>query len=196
MADGCDDRSGDKRDARRAALLGRSALSRRQLEQAGLRLASAVARLAHGADAVAAHVSMGTEPPTAPLLAALAGRRVLLPVLQDDDDLDWAELGPAGLALGRRGLLEPVGPRLGRAAVAGCGLVVVPALRVDRRGVRLGRGGGSYDRALARATGTVVALLHDGELVDEVPADPHDRPVHAAALPSTGVVRLPCTPLG
>ena len=50
-------------------------------------------------------------------------------------------------------------------------------------GVRLGRGGGSYDRALARATGLVVALLHDGELLDRLPREPHDLPVHAVALP-------------
>ena len=189
MVGGREDRSGDKRDARRAALQGRLALPHAQRASAGRLLAAAVAPLA--GDVVAAYASVGTEPDTGPLLAALAGRRVLLPVLRDDDDLDWAELTPAGLAPGRRGLLEPVGPRLGTGAVADCGLVVVPALRVDRRGVRLGRGGGSYDRALARATGTVVALLHDGELVDALPADPHDVPVHAAALPSMGLVRLP-----
>jgi 5-formyltetrahydrofolate cyclo-ligase len=196
MVDGRDDRSGDKRDARRAALLRRSALSPAQLEQAGQRLAAIVGPLAVGAGTVAAYASLGAEPATGPLLAALAGRRVLLPVLREDDDLDWAELTPAGLAEGRRGLLEPVGPRLGPDAVAGCGLVVVPALRVDRRGVRLGRGGGSYDRALSRATGRTVALLHDGELVDALPCDRHDVPVSAAALPSAGVVHLPVRPLG
>jgi 5-formyltetrahydrofolate cyclo-ligase len=68
--------------------------------------------------------------------------------------------------------------------------VLVPALLVDRRGNRLGRGGGSYDRALVRATGLTVALLHDGELVEELPAEAHDVPVRAAATPSQGVVQL------
>jgi len=60
--------------------------------------------------------------------------------------------------------------------------VLVPALAVDPAGNRLGRGGGSYDRALARVTpGTFVcALLYDGEVVDRVPADDHDRRVDAA----------------
>ncbi len=73
-------------------------------------------------------------------------------------------------------------------------LLLVPALAVDRRGVRLGRGGGSYDRALARvAAGTpVVALLHDGELLDELPAEPHDRLVSAVVTPSGGWSALPC----
>ena len=68
----------------------------------------------------------------------------------------------------------------------------MPALAVDRSGIRLGNGGGCYDRALARVAPDVlvVALLHDGELTDEpLPAEAHDRPVDAVATPS-GVVRL------
>ena len=52
-------------------------------------------------------------------------------------------------------------------------MVLVPALAVDRTGMRLGRGGGSYDRALGRVpVGTFVcALLYDGEVLDRVPHD-------------------------
>jgi 5-formyltetrahydrofolate cyclo-ligase len=60
---------------------------------------------------------------------------------------------------------------------------VVPALAADAAGRRLGRGGGAYDRALARARtvrpdALIVALLHDDEVVPEVPAEPHDQLVH------------------
>ena len=142
----------------------------------------------HRAATVAAYVSVGTEPGTGPLLEELAaaGKRVLLPVLLPDGDLDWAVYdGPASLAPARRGLLEPVGPRLGTDAVATADVVLVPALAVDRRGVRLGRGGGSYDRALPRVpVGTFVcALLYDDELLDEVPRADHDRTVTAVATP-------------
>jgi 5-formyltetrahydrofolate cyclo-ligase len=104
-----------------------------------------------------------------------------------------AALRPAG-----RGLLEPTGPRLGPDAVRTCDVVVVPALAVDRDGHRLGRGGGSYDRALPGAQGLVVALLHDGELLDAVPTDPHDVAVHAVATPGLGLLRLdrPAGPAG
>jgi 5-formyltetrahydrofolate cyclo-ligase len=114
---------------------------------------------------------------------------VLLPVLQPDGALDWARY-TGELTDGPRGLREPTGPRLGQAAVAGADAVVVPAVAVDRRGVRLGRGGGSYDRALARvAPGvSVTALLYDGELVDLLPAEPHDR--HVGAVVTPGGVRL------
>ena len=180
----------DKATLRRALLARRRALSPEALDAAGRSLADAVLPLPAGRGPVALHAAVGTEPPTAPLLAALAGTEVLLPVLLDDGDLDWApwhgELVP-----GRRGTLEPPGPRRGRDAVAACGVVVVPALAVDRRGTRLGRGGGAYDRALRRASGTVVALLHDGELVDELPAEPHDVAVDAAATPGGGLLLLP-----
>lgn len=141
------------------------------------------------AASVAAYVSVGTEPGTTPLLDALvaAGKRVVLPVLLPDGDLDWAAYeGEGSLAPARLGLLEPTGPRLGVDAVATPDVVLVPGLAVDRAGRRLGRGGGSYDRALARVpAGTFTCvLLHDDELDREVPVEPHDRPVTAAATPS------------
>jgi 5-formyltetrahydrofolate cyclo-ligase len=141
---------------------------------------------------VAAYASVGTEPGTGPLLDALtdAGKRVILPCLQPDLDLDWAvydgTLVPAG-----RGLLEPLGIRLGPDAISTADVVLVPGLAVDSRGFRLGRGGGSYDRALGRVpVGTFTcALLYDGEVGVDVPLEPHDRPVVAAATAS-GITRL------
>ncbi len=128
------------------------------------------------------------------LLAARKARSdlvdALLPVLCPDLDLDWAEYTGA-LVPGRFGLREPAGPRLGPAAIGSASLVIVPAVAVDRRGVRLGRGGGSYDRALARVpAGTmIVAALYDGELVTALPADEHDVRVTAVATPA-GLIRL------
>jgi 5-formyltetrahydrofolate cyclo-ligase len=143
---------------------------------------------------LAAYVSVGTEPGTTVLLESLlaAGRRVILPVLLPDDDLDWAvHHGETALAPARRGLLEPMGPRLGTDAVATADVVLLPGLAVSPSGMRLGRGGGSFDRALARVpVGTFTCvLLYDDEVGVEVPAEPHDRPVTAAVSPS-GIVRF------
>ncbi|MEU6734748.1 5-formyltetrahydrofolate cyclo-ligase [Streptomyces physcomitrii] len=145
---------------------------------------------------VAAYVSMGTEPGTGALLDWLRGRgtRVLLPVLLADNDLSWGEYtGPGSLATvrhpGRMALREPAGPPLGTGAVLAADTVLLPGLAVDHAGIRLGRGGGSYDRVLARlaragADPALVVLVYEGEVVEALPHEPHDRPVHAALTPA------------
>jgi 5-formyltetrahydrofolate cyclo-ligase len=143
---------------------------------------------------VAAYVAVGSEPGTAPLLHALvaAGKRVVLPVLLPDGDLDWAAYaGDADLVPARYGLLEPVSAPLGPDSIGTADVVLVPGLAVSRRGERLGRGGGSYDRALGRVpVGTFTCvLLYDDEVGVDVPVEPHDRPVTAAASPA-GITRF------
>ena len=83
------------------------------------------------------------------------------------------------------------------AAIATAQLVLVPAFAVDRTGGRLGRGGGSYDRALARVpAGTIIAaLIFAEELIERVPTDAWDRPVTAVVSP-TGWIDLAGTGRG
>jgi 5-formyltetrahydrofolate cyclo-ligase len=145
------------------------------------------------AGTVAAYFSFGTEPDTHSLIFGMwkRGTYVILPRLRPDGDLEWASYeGPDSLVPGPRGVLEPSEPSRGVDAISRAALVLVPALAVDRSGRRLGRGGGSYDRALTRVGERVpvIALLYDGELVDQVPAEPHDRPVSLVALPAQGIV--------
>jgi 5-formyltetrahydrofolate cyclo-ligase len=147
------------------------------------------------AGTIAAYVSIGTEPDTRSLLFALwkRGTYVLLPRLLPDGDLDWASYeGPDSLVPGARGCPEPSEPARGPGAVASADVVLAPAVAVDRTGLRLGRGGGSYDRALARVGPAIltVALLYDAELVPSLPAEPHDQRVRAVVTPSRGLVRL------
>lgn len=143
---------------------------------------------------VCAYLPIGAEPGSTALLDGLraAGRSVLLPVVPPrPGPLDWAAYtGPDSLGPGPLGLREPTTPRLGPAALRTAVLVLVPALAADRTGRRLGRGGGYYDRTLGAVPPgvPVVALLHDGELLDEVPADPHDHPVTGVVLPTPGTV--------
>ncbi|MGW3041614.1 5-formyltetrahydrofolate cyclo-ligase [Kitasatospora sp. NPDC001159] len=182
----------EKSDLRTRLLTRRSALSAEGRAEAARALAGHAWELAAAGATVAAYVSVGAEPGTRPLLDALRedGVRVLLPVLLPDNDLDWAEYaGPESLAPAGRGLLEPVGPRLGPEAVTAASLVLLPGLAVDRGGLRLGRGGGSYDRVLARleragAQPVLAVLLYEHELLERVPAESHDRPVDLAVTPS------------
>ena len=144
------------------------------------------------AGTVAAYYSVGAEPDTHGLVYALwkRGTYVLLPLLRPDGDLDWASYeGPDSLVPGPRGLREPGEPPRGVQAVARADVVLAPALAVDQAGNRLGRGGGSYDRALARVGPLipVIALVYDDELLGHVPAEPHDTPVRAAVRPGSGI---------
>jgi 5-formyltetrahydrofolate cyclo-ligase len=144
------------------------------------------------AGTIAAYYSIGSEPGTHGLVFALwkRGSYVLLPVLRPDGDLDWASYeGPDSMVPGPRGLLEPGEPPRGVDAVARADAVLVPALAVDEAGRRLGRGGGSYDRALARVGPLVplIALVYDDELVERVPTEGHDIPVRATASPRAGL---------
>jgi 5-formyltetrahydrofolate cyclo-ligase len=159
-------------------------------------LVSAVSKVT--ATTVCAYLPFGTEPGTTALADALAaaGARVLLPViLPEPGPLDWAEYtGETDLRPGRlRGILEPTGKRLGVDAVGAAELVLVPALAVDRQGVRLGRGAGHYDRSLvfAAAGATLLAVVRDEELVDRLPGQPHDVRMSGALTPGRGVLELP-----
>ncbi|HEY7016782.1 MAG TPA: 5-formyltetrahydrofolate cyclo-ligase [Streptosporangiaceae bacterium] len=184
--------------ALRRVVAGRRAeMAEAERTAAGRALRDAILSLpeAQMAGTVAAYISIGTEPETRGLVYAFwkRGTYVLLPLLRDDYDLDWASYeGPDSLAAGPRGLLQPTEPGRGVAAITSADLVIVPALAVDRGGLRLGRGGGSYDRALARVGAAVptVALIYDHELLDEVPAAPHDQRVSMVGRPQQGITRL------
>jgi len=188
---------------RREFLTVRNRLTADDVREAAVALAQRALELPELAHArtVAAYVSVGSEPGTPVLLDALRARGidVLLPVLLPDNDLDWGCYdGEGSLARVRHGgkmaLLEPSGERLGPDAVSGADVVLLPGLAVDGRGMRLGRGGGSYDRVLARLERagvhpSLVVLLYDSEVVEHVPTEEHDRPVRAVVTPS-GVRRF------
>jgi 5-formyltetrahydrofolate cyclo-ligase len=139
---------------------------------------------------------VGSEPGSMAMLDALveAGCTVLLPVVTGPEPLDWAAYhGPSALTPARFGLLEPLGPRLGVSAVRTASTVLVPALAVDRLGVRLGRGGGHYDRTLLLAGrgAELIAVVRDSEVVDSLPREPHDIPMTAVLTPNAGFTPLP-----
>jgi 5-formyltetrahydrofolate cyclo-ligase len=194
---GPDSAAAGKRSLRRQVAAARAAMTEAERAAAARLLRDQVLGLPQMAAAgtVAAYYSAGTEPDTHGLVFALwkRGSYVVLPLLLPDGDLDWASYeGPDSLAPGPRGLPQPVEAARGPGTVARADIVLVPALAVDAAGHRLGRGGGSYDRALARVGPQVptIALLYDGELVESVPAEPHDRAVRAVARPAHGITWL------
>lgn len=179
-----------KQVLRRTMLAARAALDPRQRAEADAAIVAAARRIICGASRVAGFVPMPGEPggPALPgsLAADLPPLGLLLPSLMPDRDLDWTAYDgvlTAGPPPAR--LLEPAGPRLGVEAIATAEIVLVPAVTVDQSGVRLGRGGGSYDRALTRVKPgvPVIALLYREELLETVPAEAHDQRVTAVLTP-------------
>ena len=155
-------------------------------------------RWSAGAETVCAYVPVGYEPGSIELIDALHRRlRVLLPVARRDatgnpQPLQWGEYRPGELVDARFGLREPAEPWLATDAVAQASVILVPALAVDRGGVRLGRGAGFYDRSLPLAdpAARMVAVVRDDELVDLLPAEPHDVRMTHALTPRGGPVAL------
>jgi 5-formyltetrahydrofolate cyclo-ligase len=177
----------DKSALRHRVLAARRQMAEGERARADAALVAGAVALARGYDTIAAYAPMRGEPGGSALPEALGAvvSTVLLPVLEPDGHLDWAayagRLGPPG----PRGFQAPAGPPLGRDAIAGAQLVFVPAVAVDPTGRRLGRGGGSYDRILARVRPGVpiLALLYPSELIEAVPAEAHDHPVTGVLLP-------------
>jgi 5-formyltetrahydrofolate cyclo-ligase len=134
---------------------------------------------------VASYISYGEEPSTADINIELLRRGItlLLPRLLPDNDLEWIEWNGNENALVTNGkVLEPHGFAV--RDLDAIDVVIVPALHIDRSGNRLGQGGGSYDRALARLEAWKIALVHHGEITNEpIPVEPHDQRVNAAATP-------------
>lgn len=78
------------------------------------------------------------------------------------------------------GLMEPRENAPACRAAEPFDLIIVPGIAFDRRGYRIGFGAGMYDRFLvSHLDSRRLALAYSLQIVDHVPADPHDLPVHA-----------------
>ena len=182
----------DKRSLRTRLRDARARRSPADVEAAAVALAERGVSAVGDAKTVAAYASIRDEPPTQLLLDELRRRdvQVLLPRVAEGD-LEWAPYESwAALAMTDRGLREPTGPAIAASLADIAEVVLAPALAVDRRGNRLGRGAGYYDRALAAVShDRVIAVVFEDEVLDSLPADAYDVPVATALTPS-GLVSL------
>lgn len=162
-------------------------------------LADHLADLVSGGETVCAYVPVGAEPGSIRMLDVLLHKagRVLLPVARTNGDdtpmaLRWGEYRPGHLVSARFGLLEPAEPWLPASALAEACLVLIPALAVDRTGVRLGRGRGFYDRSLPHRDprARLAAVVRDSEVVDELPHEPHDVRMTHVLTPEGGLIAV------
>lgn len=136
---------------------------------------------------IASYLSYGDEPNTTELNAELLknGKSLYLPRIIGYE-LEWVrwqgnadQLTPSKLS---KNILEPIGTAIPDKLKIE--LVVVPALRIDRSGYRLGQGGGFYDRALTKLSAWSIGLIHPDEISSEdLPRESFDVPLNAAATP-------------
>ena len=146
------------------------------------------------AQVIASYISYGDEPNTVELNQEIlaAGKKLLLPrMIEVDGDpgLEWVPWNGDLQNLKSRGkILEPIGSAdLDQNHID---VVIVPALRVDGDGYRLGQGGGFYDRALPHLATWTIALIFPEEISGQpLPRESHDVPVNAYATYDM-VVRL------
>lgn len=179
---------GTKSGVRRQALRRRAAVPAAVRATRDRAIAEHLGTIVTGGMVVCAYVPDDDEAGGSSLLDALvgSGAQILLPVAPADGPLEWAAYtGPADLVPGRFGIPVPSSIPQGPERIAHADLVLVPAVAVDRAGNRLGRGGGYYDRSLPLAgpQTRLVALADTENVLDHLPAEPHDRPVHAALTP-------------
>lgn len=186
-----------KADLRRQLAARRAALDIKETERQSAAIISYAVSLVRNQPAdqttVATYHPQVTEPGGNLLVETLRGeaRTLYLPLSEPNGQLRWAEYrGPNHLQPGVWGIAEPTGPSYGTSVLAECSVVFVPALGVTSSGVRLGRGGGYYDRTLAELdtmdparTPTLVVLLFDEEITDDIYTEDHDMPVDAAITP-------------
>jgi 5-formyltetrahydrofolate cyclo-ligase len=127
------------------------------------------------------YVSTGSEVHTHDMIkTALRDKKVAVPV----SNLEDLSIEPAlirsmdELKPSRIGILEPENPAF--LPLDNIDLIVVPSIVFDQKGHRIGHGKGYYDRFLARFTRKIpmVGLAYDPQVVEEVPAEGHDIPVH------------------
>jgi len=126
---------------------------------------------------IALYLAQDGEIDTAPLqaLCRSSGKQVFLPIIDDGDRLGFAEwIRDDQLVANRYGIPEP-GTDAPRCDPSELDAIVMPLVGWDRKGGRLGMGGGFYDRSLEGVAGPLlVGLAHSLQQLARVPRDDWD----------------------
>lgn len=113
-----------------------------------------------------------------PLLDRHTEKKFYLPVVEGDGQLSFGLYqGRETLTVNKMGIWEPVhAPRIDGQAID---LVLTPGMAFTNTGSRLGRGGGFYDRLLAKRTPaqTFWGVSFDFQIFTDLPMSEYDRPV-------------------
>lgn len=185
----------DKNLIRQTVLRQRRALSARTKSQAEVRMLKFLQNWEVFKKAAAIHIflSKQDEPDTRPIIEHgwNSGKQIGVPlVLPDTLVLFHSELNSfEDLKSGAFGILEPSPERLLKMNPEIFDLVIVPGVAFDQQGGRLGHGKGYYDRFLELSRAFRLGLAFDCQLLETVPTELHDVPMHAI-LTESGIVEV------
>jgi 5-formyltetrahydrofolate cyclo-ligase len=128
---------------------------------------------------IASYHPLPSEPDTSEFNREFArsGNLLLPRVVGEDIEFAFGDTVPGSL-----GIMEPTGERFPIDAIE---MILVPALAVDLRGNRIGKGKGYYDRILKTSVAIAVGVIFDGELVPQIDAEDHDVRMQYVITPSS-----------
>lgn len=138
------------------------------------------------ADRIMMYHSLPDELYTHDFLRKWAGRKKFYLPRVNGVDLEVLPYEESRLELGSFHIEEPSGSEV--TDPADMELVIVPAVAYDRKGKRLGRGKGFYDRFLQNTKATKVGVGYEFQLLDELPSEPHDVPMDIIITQKTTIV--------
>ncbi len=136
---------------------------------------------------IAGYIPIGSEIDPRPLMTEFHKRGAVLcmpEVVEKDAPLQFREWSPGDLLIsGALGTLQP----LSTARTLDPDVMLLPLVGVDQKGVRLGQGGGFYDRTIAKYSGKdllTLGLAFEAQIVEDLPKDIHDQYLDGLISPS------------
>lgn len=137
------------------------------------------------ASTVLVYMSMKGEPQSSEFIARWFGRKTLVIPLVKGEQLELREYSPDALVPGYKGIVEPSlsAPLVEESSIE---LAIVPGIAFAPSGdgfVRLGHGGGFYDRLLPSLNCPTVGVCYSFRLLDSIPSEPWDRSVDKVIIP-------------
>ena len=177
-----------KEDIRRSVRASKCLLSDTDRDSAAESVFSRLEELAAFimSDHILMYHSLPDELSTRSFLGKWAGRKRFYLPRVNGVNLEILPYDRSRLHLGSFHIEEPDGTET--VNVDDIEMIVVPAVAYDRKGNRVGRGKGYYDRLLAHSKALKVGVGYDFQLVDEIEVDTHDIPVDIIITQSRTII--------
>ncbi len=178
----------DKQDIRNRVKARKNLLTEMERREAARRVFDALERSAAFmvAEKILMYHSLPDELSTREFIDKWSGRKQFYLPRVNGVNLELLPYHRSRMKLGAFHIEEPEGDDITPAELME--MIIVPGVAFDRRGNRVGRGKGFYDRLLAETKAITVGVGYDFQLFDEVPVEPHDAPLDAIFTETTRIV--------